>query len=197
VVAVRTQAYRVGAGLPYSRSGRLPYRWPTLDGLPYTTYPTVGLPYSQLRLEIPPRQGPPPGRGRRPPTRSSRLYTPVKVSNPRASRGASLVARGRFLEFPIQMGGAEVVRRRGTDPAHAPTHNNVGGYMRGKQMGLRKKGKDGATAAQGTSTALKSAEATASPPPPVCAESTRRPHRLCPRALRGSRPTAAPVTGRD
>ena len=26
VVAVRTQAYRVGAGLPYSRSGRLPYR---------------------------------------------------------------------------------------------------------------------------------------------------------------------------
>jgi hypothetical protein len=65
-----------------------------------------------------------------------------------------LVARGRFLKFPIQMGGAEVVRRRGTDPAHAPTHNNVGGYMRGKQMGLRKKGKDGAAAAQGTNTAL-------------------------------------------
>jgi hypothetical protein len=37
------------------------------------------------------------------------------------------------LEFAIQMGVAEMAHLRRTRPAHAPPHNNVGGYMRGEE----------------------------------------------------------------
>lgn len=47
------------------------------------------------------------------------------------------------MEIPIQNGRAEVGRARGTDPANAAGHNNVGGYMRGKKTGLEEKGRRG------------------------------------------------------
>ena len=48
--------------------------------------------------------------------------------------------RGRFLEFPIQSGRAEIVRPRGTPLANAATPNEVGGYMKGEKMRGRKGG---------------------------------------------------------
>jgi hypothetical protein len=41
-----------------------------------------------------------------------------------------LCVGSRFLEFPIQIVVAEIVYVRGTRPAHAPTGNEVGGYVR-------------------------------------------------------------------
>jgi hypothetical protein len=114
-------------GLPYSR--------PTLQGLPYRTYPTLGLPYTRLRPAPPPRLGLPQGRGRLPRAARRRADARAQDWNPRASRPASRVARGRLLEIPIQNGRAEVGGTRGTDPANAAGHNNVGGYMRGKGDG--------------------------------------------------------------
>lgn len=43
------------------------------------------------------------------------------------------------MEFPIQMGVAEMAHLRRTRPAHAPAHNNVGGYMRGERKEKQKK----------------------------------------------------------
>ena len=43
------------------------------------------------------------------------------------------------MEFPIQMGVAEMAHLRKTRPAHAPAHNNVGGYMRGERKEKQKK----------------------------------------------------------
>lgn len=75
-----------------------------------------------------------------------------KVWNPRASRGPRLQARGRFLKFPIQNGGKETASPRRSLQAHAPTHINVGGYMRGERK-RREKGKSGA-AVQGITAAF-------------------------------------------
>jgi hypothetical protein len=130
---------RSAAVLRRAAPGDLPHSRPTLRGLPYRTYPTADLPYSRPRPAPPPRLGRPQGRGRLPHTARSRADARAQDWNPRASRLASLVARGRFLEIPIQNGRAEVGRTRGTDPANAAGHNNVGGYMRGKKTGLEEK----------------------------------------------------------
>jgi hypothetical protein len=58
--------------------------------------------------------------------------------------GVVFAARSRFLEFPIQIAVAESVHLRGTRPAHAPTHNDVGGYMKGERK-EKEKGKRGAS----------------------------------------------------
>lgn len=126
-----------------SRAAPPPATYPTVD-LPYRAYPTGPTlqsvyPTVDLDPRPPPRLGLPQGRGRLPHTARSRADARAQDWNPRAGRLASLVARGRFLEIPIQNGRAEVGRTRGTDPANAAGHNNVGGYMRGKKTGLEEK----------------------------------------------------------
>jgi hypothetical protein len=66
---------------------------PTLQDLPYRTYPTVTLRPRALRaLRLPAAAGAP----------CARPGAPRKVWNPRASREPRLAARGRFLVFAIQ-----------------------------------------------------------------------------------------------
>jgi hypothetical protein len=48
------------------------------------------------------------------------------------SPGVDLLTGSRFLEFPIQIRVAEIAQVRGNRQAHAPTRNNVGGYMKGE-----------------------------------------------------------------
>jgi hypothetical protein len=66
---------------------------------------------------------------------AARSHSPTRGNdrNPRAWSGDGLCGGSRFLEFPIQMGVAETAHLRRTRPAHAPTHNSVGGYMRGER----------------------------------------------------------------
>ena len=46
--------------------------------------------------------------------------------------GVELCVGSRFLELPILIGVAEIAHVRRTRHAHAPTCNNVGGYMKGE-----------------------------------------------------------------
>jgi hypothetical protein len=47
-------------------------------------------------------------------------------------RGRELGVGSRFLEFPILIDVAEIAQVGGIRQAHAPTRNNVGGYMKGE-----------------------------------------------------------------
>jgi hypothetical protein len=77
-------------------------------------------------------QGPPWACRRLPPTPRRRGLARGKGTNPRAWPGSGLGGRSRLLESPIQNRAAETGHLRRTRPAHAPLHNDVGGYMKGE-----------------------------------------------------------------
>jgi hypothetical protein len=100
--------------------------------------PRQELPY-RADFNSPPR-GPRDSPGlERPPTHSPEAsLARGKVWNPRASRVPGLRGRSRFLKFPILMGAEKKAFPRRSLQAHAPTHIDVGGYMKGE----RKEGKE-------------------------------------------------------
>jgi hypothetical protein len=93
---------------------------------------SADLPYRGARPAPPAPPGLPCARRRLPHALERRGPRVVKGANPRAWSASGLCGRSRLLEFPIQIRVAEAGHLRGTRPAHAPLHNEVGGYMRGE-----------------------------------------------------------------